>query len=563
MARAALAVRLADRVRRFGRALDQRPDVFAVALAVCTLASVVPLFCARHLPMCDLPEHLAAIATIRHYWDPAWRSAEYFTIDGFLQTPYWLYHALGAILALVLGSAERANLLMLVVVGASYPYALRALLVALRRDPRLALFGCALFWTNNITTGLLNFVASVPLVLYGLVLVIRQGERPSRSRAGVLAVVSLSLLYLHGLSFLFFVVQAALLLVLAEPPAAASVRATLLARIRRLPLRMLWLVPAGVAGLTVLRHGHALASDQGGSHVELTPLSNKLGALPRWLFDVFHTQADERLGWALIGVLAILLVSSRSTRGESFEDRWRARVPRILLATAFLAYLAIPSRAGAHGYLLDIRCAVFVAMFAAMVPSPRRGAGGALPLAATAVIALCLSVDTGAQVRAFERDEVGPFDELLRQMPRGARLAQLDFDKHSTIVKTHPVGSFFGSYYRARYGGIASFSFSEMPHWPVRYRPEWEPPARFAWGKPCTFQNSRDGEYFDFVLTHGDVDPFAGSSRGPAWERIGEARAFRLYRKLPTSSARELEDADARVIVGNPTSVTNPCRTMM
>src|SRR5688500_4337359 len=105
--------------------------------------------------MQDMPEHLAAMATIRHYGDPAWQSAEYFTVAGILDTPYWLYHAVGAVLSVVTGSAERANLVMLAVVGLAYPYALRALLVSLGRDPRLALFGCALFWTNNLIVGLL------------------------------------------------------------------------------------------------------------------------------------------------------------------------------------------------------------------------------------------------------------------------------------------------------------------------------------------------------------------------------------------------------------------------
>ncbi|MBS2019556.1 MAG: hypothetical protein JST00_42235 [Deltaproteobacteria bacterium] len=519
----------------------ERSPAFAALLAVCAVASVVPLFCARHLPMCDLPEHLAAISTIRHYWDPAYRSSEYFTLSGFLETPYWLYHAVGALLAVVLGSAERANLLILTAAGLAYPYSLRALLLALRRDPRLALFGCALFWTNSLTTGLLNFVASVPVVLYGLALVARQVERPSRARWACLSAIALSLLYLHGVSFLFFTLQAALLYLMLSPPDPAKVRATLVARARSLPRRMAWLVPSGLAGLAVFLRGHALTSDARGKHVELTPLASKLSAIPRWLFDTFHTPVDDRLGWALVGLLALLIVLSRPRASMSFDDRWRARVPVMLAASAFLVYLAVPSRAGIHAYLLDVRCTVFVAMFAVMVPSPRRDLRGALPLAATAAVTLGLSIDAGVQVRAFEREEVGPFDELLQQMPRGARLVQLDFTTHSTVVNVRP--TFFGSYYRARYGGIASFSFSEMPHWPVRYRPEWLPPAKFAWGTPCAFRNSRDGSYFDYVLTHGDVDPFASHPPGPQWERVGAARAFTLYRKLPSFSADSGADA--------------------
>lgn len=514
---------------------------FAVALAVCALAAVVPLFCARHLPMSDLPEHLAAIATIRHYWDPAWRSGEYFTLTGIAQTPYWLYHVVGALLSVVLGSAERANLVILAAVGVAYPYSLRALLLALRRDPRLALFGCALFWTNNLTVGLLSFVASVPVVLYGLALVARQVEQPSRRRGVALSALSLSLLYLHGVSFLFFVLQAVVVTVLIEVPDPAAVTSALFARGRALPRKTWWLAPSGLGGLSVLVHGHALASDQGGTHVETRRWLDKFAQIPSWLFDSFHTKADDLLGWLLIGALLALLLLSRSRASMSFAERWRSNVPLALLGVAFLVYLVTPSRAGAYAFLLDVRCIVFVAMFAAMVPSPRQDLRGALPLAATAALALGLSIDAGVQVRAFERDEVGHFDELLRQMPRGARLAQLNFDARSSIVNANPFG-YFGSYYRARYGGIASFSFSEMPHWPVRYRPEWEPPTKFVWGDPCIFRNSRDGAYYDFVLTHGDLDPFASHPPGPEWERIGGTRAFSLYRKLPSSSSSDGAD---------------------
>ena len=54
-------------------------------------------------------------------------------------------------------------------------------------------FGPALFWTQNLTVGLLNFVASVPLVLFALAEVVRQSpsargtqvERKSHQRPPV------------------------------------------------------------------------------------------------------------------------------------------------------------------------------------------------------------------------------------------------------------------------------------------------------------------------------------------------------------------------------------------
>ena len=95
------------------------------------LAGAAPLFASRHLPFADLPEHVAVIATLRHYWDPAWRTQELFTIEGAWRTQYWLYDVVGAALAFFMGGAERANLVLLALTALGFSYGLRALLMAM------------------------------------------------------------------------------------------------------------------------------------------------------------------------------------------------------------------------------------------------------------------------------------------------------------------------------------------------------------------------------------------------------------------------------------------------
>src|SRR5581483_11667120 len=135
-----------------------------------------------HLPSCDFPEHSAAIATLRHFWDPDWKFSEVFTL-ALGQTQYLLYYVAGAVLAVPFGSAERANLVLLSAIAVSLPYALRALLQATKRDERLALFACPLFFNESLMIGFLNYMATLPLVLDGLALVVRQCEAPTRRRA--------------------------------------------------------------------------------------------------------------------------------------------------------------------------------------------------------------------------------------------------------------------------------------------------------------------------------------------------------------------------------------------
>ena len=503
---------------------------FRTLLVVCTIASIAPLFAARYLPMTDMPEHVATMATIRHWFDPAWGANTYFELTGFGKTQYWLYHIAGALLTAVTGSAERANLVLLAAVGIAYPYSLRALLRALGRDPRLALFGCALFWTQSLTIGLLNFVASVPVVLFGLALVVRQAEAPTRRRFFGLCGVAVAILYLHISSFMLFVGDAAILVWLLPSPTTALSRAQILARAWRAPRRLVWLTPSAVCVALLLAAGHAGAGKMHGDRFTWVPRLELVKRVPDWLFDCWHSRVDDVLGWLLVGALAVLLVLS--PRGKTIRERWDFRVVAMLFGVSVVVLLAMPSWAGAYAGLLDIRMSVFVAFFAVLLPKPRLRLAGSLPLGFAAAAALLLSVNCAYEIHAFERDEVGHFDDLLQKMPQGRRLLSLNFDPRSSHANSAPF-NYFGSYYRARYGGVASFSFNEIPHWPVHYRDEARPPGGLTWGNPCLFDNATQGEYYDFVLVHGERDPIAKEPAGPAWELIGSSRAFHLYRRVP------------------------------
>jgi hypothetical protein len=49
---------------------DAAHPLWTWAQVVCSAVTVVPLWSAAHLPFTDLPQHVAAIGTLRHWWDP-------------------------------------------------------------------------------------------------------------------------------------------------------------------------------------------------------------------------------------------------------------------------------------------------------------------------------------------------------------------------------------------------------------------------------------------------------------------------------------------------------------
>ncbi len=127
---------------------------------------------------------------------------------------------------------------------------------------------------------------------------------------------------------------------------------------------------------------------------------------------------------------------------------------------------------------------------------------------------------------------MGPFDSVLARAEPGRRLIGMIFDQNSRSAKFSAF-LHFQAYYRARKGGVASFSFAELPQSPLRYRPETAPPphpAGWEW-HAYSFRNDVDGLYYDYVLVHGIIDPFARPQPGPRWTLRAREGRWALYEK--------------------------------
>src|SRR5713101_5300929 len=238
---------------------DAGHPLWAFLLFLCAVANVTALWSAPYLPFTDLPQHAAAIATLRHWSDPQWKGQEYFTL-ALGRSQYLLYYLAGALLAFPLGTAERANLVLLSATALAFPYALRSLLRALGADERLALFAAPLFWSQSLLIGFFNYLAALPLLLWGLSLAVRDAQDPRPRRTALLAAVAVALFHLHLSAFLLFA------------PAAL------------------------VAWLALGRRPRAL----------LEPLGNALRDLPGALLDIWPGPYDEIVLLALLAAAALL-----------------------------------------------------------------------------------------------------------------------------------------------------------------------------------------------------------------------------------------------------------------
>jgi hypothetical protein len=505
------------------------------ALCLATAAIVAPLLVTRFLPFTDLPEHVAAIATLARL-----RPDDSTYELSFGRSQYLVYHCVGAILTKILGDAVLANTALLVVVAIATPLSLRAALRAFGRDERLAVFGAMPFLGRPLFVGFLPYVASIPLYFVGIALVARSaGERTSASKIR-LAIVTVVLFYTHVSAALVFVSTAfALELVF------AARRGPEIPTLPRLFLRLrslAWLAPTGVAAAVwwftgKITMGPGSLADDG--EIGTMRIGRGLYALPLWTFDVFVAHVDEACAvtwWLALSALALLGLREDHSSDEVLALRLVARVDPsyVPLVCALIAYFVMPFRVGAGG-MLNVRLAPIVALTAVLAVRPPRTKATTLAAIGVSAVTLVYAGNAALEIRALARRMDG-FDGLLSTMRPHGKLVMLAYDDDRGVTHFHPY-PFAGSYYRAVGGDVASYSFSELAHWPIHYRPTVAPPTHTPlWiYRPCDYDNEVDGPYYDYALVQDGFDPFA-THRGPVFIEVQRTRQFVLYAKAPLAA---------------------------
>ena len=519
--------------------MKDEPRWTGALFAAAIVAVVVPLLSVHYLPFTDLPEHVAVIATMARWFG----GTEAATYDiTFWRSQYLLYHAAGALLTRVVGDAVLANRLLLCGLAVALPLSVRTALRALGRDDRLAILAAMPFLSRPLFVGFLPYMASLPLYFFGLALVLRPRTRRS---AALLAALAVALFYTHFSTLLVFVVTAVALEIVASAraPEPWSLGAFLAARVRR----SLWLAPVALVAAAwsltnrITLRGESLA-DRG--EIGKMDVSRSIHALPLWTFDIFRSHVDEICGgvwWLALAVLAVLGARSEQA-GSPAPAAGRPLVVRLLgrldpayvpLLCVLAIYFATPFRIGAGG-MLNVRLAPIVALTATLTIPRSRGALRNGVLAVVAVATLAFAINATVQMRAIAREQMTDFDAILAAMRPDTRVVTLAFGNRPTrtYFEAYP---FAASYHRVNGGRIASYSFSDLPHWPVQYTSAARPPQKpfplwiYA---PCAYRNAVDGAFYDYVLVSGGVDPFADQPAGPVFREARRTPTFVLYEKV-------------------------------
>lgn len=501
-------------------------------LALLAVLNVLPLFAAKMLPFTDLPEHVAVMASLAHYFDPAWRVAEHYAVV-FGRSQYLLYHLLGAALTFVVRDATLANRFLLVAVGIGYPFGLRALLRAFHRDERLAVFALPLFWNRALVVGFLPYVASLPVLLFALAVLAREESVPRKpSRLALLAVL---LFYLHLNAYLVFVVCAAAMVLVStftewrHADRSGRTKAAALALLKHL----VWILPSLLcAGVFWVLGKMTIHSESLSEQGEIGTMSAKRSAhaFVLWAHDLWWSHVDDVCAAFFWGAFLALWVYGLVRRDRNETLYGRAAIP---FAFTLAIYFLLPFRVGA-GTMLNVRFAPLLALFAIVLLKPPATKVTTALIGLVGVLSVVTSVNSAWEIQRSAAEEVSGLEALLDKTTMGSRLVTLSF--HERSGRNHfPPWVHVGSYHRNNRGGVAAFSFAELNHWPMQYRAESAPPKKpipFWDFHPCLFRNAVDGAYYDYVLVRGRLDPFRDSPPGPRFRPIGRAQDFTLYEKV-------------------------------
>lgn len=504
-----------------GHAVTALEGRFELALFwIAAAAALVPLFSADYLPLQDTPQHLAAIRVLHSYDDPAFAFEQYFTLHP-LKTQYLAYYVVADLLT-HLAPLYWVNTLLIGVVIVALPFSVRSLSRALGGDGSAGLLALPLTYNAHLILGFVNFLAAVPLCLYGLSLAARQRRGFSAWRAAWLGLITVVTFVSHVVPFAFLLLGAALLAFPPKPPRWRFVAPRLATLVPAVAVAILWSL-ASPAGQATVGAASGRAS--------FRPAARALEELPMWLTDVFVDGADLVMLKLLAALLALAVTASfvRRLGAVPAPALW------LLPLAAGLLYFLAPA---GYQWIWPIapRFALLSVLFALpLLPAARHWVRRTL---LSAAFGLSLAHTAHAQ-QAFEAfgNEVGALDAALEAIPPGQRVAGLIFSRGSRHVRFSPFLHMV-AHYQAQKGGAVMFTFADFPQSPFSFREERRPPRvppRWEW-QPGRVNPARHLAYYDYVLVRGGPGRIAGQPR--AFQRVFRSRHWSVWQRVRPGTAR-------------------------
>jgi hypothetical protein len=390
---------------------SQRQSWTWVVLASALLVAILPMLAHPHLPLIDLPNHIA-----RHYIAANSGTA----LDAYYSYTFALSgNSAGDLLWLAVGqhfadvytfsailmALYAGNLVMAAAVlgrvfhGKWSIWPLAALLVV---------FNTPFFW------GFQNFLLTVPIALYALAAWIHQEETPPVRRAIFFVPAGVVLFELHNLGFVVFLACAFGREVHRLLQSGTDWRGHIL---RHCVSALPFLLPLGIALSDVVR----TAPNEYGDLTRYGSLYDRLYMLTSPVDAVLHDESGALAvsGWLSLTALAVAFLTLRRKTGLRLVVASRAVGPIVALAVLCLAAPAVLDGVGlVHVRFPFVLCVVAIAGTAWREFEPRQAAALLVVFAALAV-GRAVAVERFAARHSVDLKDLSA---VLSAVPDGSRL---------------------------------------------------------------------------------------------------------------------------------------------
>ncbi len=471
-------------------------------------------------PFQDWPAHAGVIGGLIHRDEPAARLAELYQLgdwlklNGFFYLPAW---ALGEFLP-PLWAANLVFAGALVLLG----FGLRAFLVSLGGDPRLAVLALPLAVGRHVYCGFAPNALALAFWLFALAL------RFSKHRWAPWGYLLFLLLLAFTHAFIFLAAAGLFLLLelgnLFKQPKLAGLHLGLLG------LSGAWFAFLYAQGMGV--HGaeggsafaavwEATQAENGGSWAELW----------EWLFASYrHNQIDDGLqvAWVMVWMAGVFLALWGERRG--FFSAWRGQL-LALAGVTWLMYAVLPANVGppvnwwGARLRLPVMGALLLVPLVATAGRSRLYAWGAALV--SAAVPLYFSYDLGK----IHRSQLQGLDQVLEQIPPGQVLSYAHYS--AKILEEYPgvpLG-YYGNFYLLQKGGQVPQDFFERNEYPLHRKRNLSAPS---WAMASNFTWAAHGQGFDGFLIHTHLTrpewPFGPYELGQL-ELVAESGRWRYYKK--------------------------------
>ncbi len=492
---------------RIGRIISLDNQVLFFTAVV---LSVIPLWIPEFLPLVDVPQHSAQVASARELL-----SGNEF-IHGSLEIN-WFTPYLGGYLFLYIVSTilpiVAATKLVVSVAVAAVPVVTGLILRSIGADERLkwlaipGSFSFAMYW------GFMVYLVAVPVALTLLLLTIHFERKPTIARAVGMALYSMALFFFHVIALGF---------------GALISLSYLFAKNVRDPLRFLKCaipyaapIPLIAIWLSSVYRNEATVQD---TTIIFGPVARRL--------IVLFEQIAGLDGSAFF--ISLLVTATVLIAPFLFGYRMSARVERWLpLLTGLLVYMVFPYYMQSTAYLYQ-RLAVFLVPLWLIVWDPPKRESHAWFAACVLLTLAAWGFFNFSRFLDFAEESSG-YSQVLSRAEPGRRMAGMLFCKRSASFR-YPVYLHFHAWYQAKSAGISDNSFAMTHPSMVRYRDLAAPRVgdRLAWA-PAAFEWSQHGgpsyDYF-LVCAQGDVSQVLFKEKIDSVELVAYVHPWWLYRSL-------------------------------